>query len=136
MFERRCCIERHKPVATRYIELPSDPHKGVALAHQEAVAEIGFAGGIGHLRSAVELLDDILAPTIEDIEQCDAVAACRVFRRNHVEIGRKGHTSRGIAGGLVDIDDGDVAGMRGIDRKVDLTNDLLVGPDRAKRLAV
>ncbi len=61
MFERRCCVERHKPAATRYIELPSDPHKSVALAHEEAVAEIGLVGWIGHLRSAVELLDDILA---------------------------------------------------------------------------
>jgi hypothetical protein len=43
--------------------------------------------------------------------------------------------SRGITGRLVNIYDGDVAGMRGIDRKVDLTHDLLVGPHGAKRLA-
>jgi hypothetical protein len=81
------------------------------------------------------LLDDILAPAIEDIEQCDAVAACHVLWRNHIEIGRKGHMSRGITAGLVDIDDGDVAGMRGINRKVGLANDLLVGPHGAKRVA-
>src|SRR3954447_21068857 len=135
LFERRCCIERHKPAATRYIELPSDPYKGVALAHEEAVAEIGLVGWIGHLRSAVELLDDIFAPAIEDIEQCDAVAARHVLRSNHIEIGRKGYMPRGITGGFLDIDDGDVAGMRGIDRKVDLANDFLVGPHGAKRLA-
>jgi hypothetical protein len=119
----------------RNIELPPHPHQGIALLHQEAVAEIPLGGWVGYHRCAVVVAKDVLAPAVEDIEERDAVAAGGIFRSKHVEISRKRHAPVRIARRLVEIDDGLIAGMRGIDREKHLPDDLLVGAGGAERLA-
>ena len=78
---------------------------------------------------------DVLASAIEEIEECDPVSAGGVLRSKHVEISRKRHAPVRIARRLVEIDDGLVAGMGGIDREKHLPDDLLVGVGGAEGLA-
>src|SRR5262249_6580309 len=128
-------IERHQAAASWNIELPSDPDERVALPHEEAVAEIRIGGRVEHPRCAVEIVKDVLAPSVEDGEQHGAICARGVLRSKDVEIGRKGHAPGRIARRLVEIDDDLVAGMLGIDREEDLADELLVRSMGAKRLA-
>src|SRR5262249_36208415 len=119
----------------RNVELPSHPHQGIALPHQEGVAEILLSGWVGHRRCAVEVAKDVLAPAVEDIEECGTVAAGGGLRGEDVKISCKGDATGGIARCLVEIDDGAIAGMRGVDREKHLPDDLLVGAGGAERLA-
>src|SRR5437764_370638 len=93
------------PAASRNVELPPDPHQRITLPHQEAVAEIRLGGGIENLWRAVEVADDVLAPTIEHIEQRDAIAERGVLWPQNVEISSEGHAPGGIAWRLIEIDD-------------------------------
>src|SRR6516165_264173 len=87
-------------------------------------------------RCAVEVAKDVLASAVENIEECDPIAPSGVFRSKHVEVSRKRHASVRIARRLVEIDDGLIAGMRGIDGEKHLPDDLLVGAGRAEGIAV
>ena len=68
LIERGWRIERHQASAARNVELPSHPHQGIALPHQETVAEIRLGGWIGYRRCAVEVAKHVLAAAVEDIE--------------------------------------------------------------------
>src|SRR5262249_7582777 len=135
LIERGRRIERHQSSPARNVELPSHPHQGIALPHQETVAEIRLGGWIGYRRCAVESAKDVLAPAVEDIEECDAVAAGGVLRGEGVKISGKRHPAGSIARRLVEIDDGAIAGMCGVAREKHLPDDLLVGARGAEGLA-
>ena len=72
-------VQRHQAVLPRHVGLPADPRHGVAVAHQEAVAEVLGRRRVGHADGAVEHAERDLAPAVGDVEQ--QRAGCRGRRR-------------------------------------------------------
>ena len=118
-----------------YVVLPAAPDDGVALAHQEAVA-----GVQGRVRSDVGGAVDVaqgqgLAP-VEDVEEQAAVALGRVVGAQDAEVGGELDESLLIAGRELDVGDGLVGRMHGVDGEVGDAIDLGVGANVAEGLAV
>ena len=135
MIDRDGRVQPHQAVAVWNAELPPDPDKRETMLHEEAVAEISFRRGVGNLRPTVDVLNDVLPAAIEHIEQGGAVATRRLLRRQHIEIRPEFHEPPCIAGRLLDVDDGPVVRISGIDDKKYLPDDFLVGTRRAERLS-
>src|SRR6516165_6252223 len=86
LFDRWRRIKAHQVVTVRDVELPAHPHQRVALAHEEAVAEIRLCGRVEILWGAIEIANDVLAPAIKHVEQRNAIAERRVLRGEHIQI--------------------------------------------------
>ena len=124
---------RNDPQARRFdIELPADPHDRIAILHQEAVAEVGGGRGILTASGAIESAEDALASAVSDLEQQRAVAACGVDGLKHIEVGGEVHTSITAARRRIEIDDGLVARICGIERELDRARQLFVRANRPK----
>ena len=69
------------------VDLPSDRHQRVAVAHQQAIAEISVGGRIVAWRGPIEPAQQRSTATVRDVEQQDAVALRRIGRTKHIEAG-------------------------------------------------
>jgi hypothetical protein len=118
------------------VELPADPHDGVAILHQEAVAEIRSSRRVLTPSGAIEPTEDALAPAVGDLEEQGAVAACGIHRLQHVEIGGEVHASIASACHRAEIGDGLVVWVGGIECELDGPRQLFVRADGPERLAV
>src|SRR2546425_4302652 len=108
----------------------------VAMAHEEAVAEILRRGRVRHARRAVEYPERHLAAAVRDVEEEAAVPARRVRRHEQVEVGPAFDEARGVLRGEAEVGDGLIGGMRGIHGEPEDTRELLVGARGAEWAAV
>ena len=125
--------ERHEPVATRDVVLPSAPRDRVALTHQEASAEVLGRRRIRDADRAVEHPERDLSPAVRHVEQQPAVAARRIERLQHVEVRPRFDATVAIPWRQTDVGDVALHRIRGIEREPDDPGDLLVGADISER---
>ena len=76
-----------------------------------------------------------MRPRLSDLEEQPAVAARRIGRLEHAEVGREVDPALGVALGLVQVDDRLVRRVLGIDGEPDDAVDPLVRADARRTLA-
>ena len=117
------------------VDLPSDPHQRVAVAHQQAVAEIGVGGRIVAWRGPIEPSQQRSTATVRDLEQQNAVALRRIRRAKHIEVGREAHAAIRITWRVIQIDDAGVVRIGRIQRELDPADEPFVRPAWFRRTA-
>ena len=131
------CGRRLDPDERRLnVELPADPHEGVSLFHQEAVAEIG--GGhrvLAATRTSIKASEQSLASAIGDLEQERAVAFLCFNWSKDVQVGGEVDAPVGRAGRVLEIDDSLVVLVCRIESELDRAGELLVRTNLTERLA-
>ena len=93
------------PASGDEVALPSGPHDGVALPHQEAVAGVGNAQRIGGTRGIVERPQSRPVATVVDVVQDPLAAARQVDRLQDVDVAGELNESTTVARSVVQVDD-------------------------------
>ena len=114
-------------VAREKVALPARPEDSVAAAHEEAVS--GVFGGVRvvDLGGIVEEVDEELGAAVVDVVDEAAVAFGHVGGFEHEEVGGVFDEAVGVAGGVLDVDDGGEGWGIGVYGEVNATNQLFVG---------
>jgi len=129
-------LHAHRARPFRHVPLPSHPEEREALPHQRAVAELGVACRVGGSGGLLKRREHRLAPAVADLVEQPAVAAARVDRFQHVEVGGRLHLATRIPRPERQIDDGAIAWKTRIEAEVDLADEFFVRAGGAERAAV
>ena len=103
---------------------------------KRAVAELGLLRRIGESGCFLERLQQRLAAAVADLVEQPAVAAARIDRLQHVEVGAGLDLAARVARRELEIDDFAVARQGRIEAEVDLADELFVRTGGAERAAV
>jgi hypothetical protein len=132
-------VDREPVVARPDVGAPADPGDHVALAHEEAVAEVLCRRRVVEVRARRRVVhqgEGVLVAPVVDLEEQPPVAGRHVDRLQDVHVGRELDLAGGAHGRLVDVEDLRVAGVVGVDGEMGDALQLLIGAGGAERGAV
>ena len=129
-------LHAHRAGPLGDVPLPSHPEQGEALAHQCTVAEFRVGLRIGRTGRFLKRREHALAAAVADLVEQPAVAARRIDRLEHVEVGARLDLAGSISRRELQVDDHLVARQIRIEPEVDLADELFVRTRGAEGAAV
>ena len=126
----------HPHAPFRHVPLPSHPEQGVALLHQRAVTELGFARRIGGVGRILKDRQNPLAAAIAGLVEKPAIAASRVEGLQQIEVRRELDQALRILRREIQVDDAAVLRPRRIEGEINFAGEFFIRPGGAERAAV
>ena len=125
-------MDTHEPVDCRDVVLPAAPHHGVALPHQEPVANVQRGTGDGLSRRPIEHPHRQAVAPVGYLQQQTAIAALVVPRGENTNICGEMHEPVAVTRGQREVRDPLVKGMVRVDSKMGRAVELYVWANVAK----